>query len=318
VTERESSAAFLGMGVDLSTDTFTAEEKARTLEWYREYHDHGELDLAPFARFTIEHDPTGFKRQRRHVIALGEPVDDAPLPLAAALLAFIHTYIVLGMGKGALYETITVRGLGVSRAEILETIALASLHGGPRGINALAEVADEYLREWPEDDGVSGIDWPDGWAPDIGAFRSGIDLGSDELLPGELELLRDWYRRAYGEVPAHVDFLARVAPGALKTQRARFETAVRGALPAQLIPLLSLHLSAVRLWPKPLRRAVQLARALGVARGQVVTALLWAAVYGADIVMETAFDAAGDVLDAWEDQGVARIPPSTSHAAPLT
>jgi hypothetical protein len=154
--------------------------------------------------------------------------------------------------------------------------------------------------------------------PDVGRFRSGIDLGSDELLPGELELIRQWYRRTYGEVPAHVDFLGRTAPRALKTQRARFETAVRGALPAQLIPLLMLHLSAVRLWPKPLRRSVQMARALGVERGQVVTALLWAAVYGADVVMDTAFDAAGAVLEAWEDQGVARKPPSTSHAAPFT
>jgi hypothetical protein len=49
-----------------------------------------------------------------------------------------------------------------------------------------------------------------------------------------------------------------------------------------------------------------------------VTALLWAAVYGAGVVMEAAFDAAGDVLEAWDDQGVARNPPSTSHAAPLT
>jgi alkylhydroperoxidase/carboxymuconolactone decarboxylase family protein YurZ len=318
VTEGDSTAEFLGMGIDLTTDTFTGEEKEQALRWYREHHDHGELDLAPFGRFMVEHDPTGFKRQRRYVIALEEPVVGAPLPLAAALLMFIHTYIVLGMGKGALYETITVRELGVTRAEILETIALAAFHGGPRGINALAEVADEYLREWPEDDGASGIEWPAGWAPDVGRFRSGIDLGSDDLLPGELELIRDWYRRTYGEVPAHVDFLGQVAPRVLKTQRARFETAVRGALPAQMIPLLVLHLSAVRLWPRPLRRSIQTARALGVRRGHVVTALLWAAVYGGDVVMETAFEAAGDVLEAWDDQGVARIPPSTSHAAPLT
>ena len=47
MSEPESTAEFLGMGIDLSTDTFTDEEKARTLAWYREYHDHGELDLLP-------------------------------------------------------------------------------------------------------------------------------------------------------------------------------------------------------------------------------------------------------------------------------
>jgi hypothetical protein len=37
-----------------------------------------------------------------------------------------------------------------------------------------------------------------------------------------------------------------------------------------------------------------------VRRGEVVAALLWAGVYGADVVMETAIDAAGDLLDDWD------------------
>ena len=119
---------------------------------------------------------------------------------------FVHTYIVLGMGKGALYEIIAMRDLGATRAEIMETVRLGALHGGPRGINALAEVADEYLRDWHEDPATeSRVAWPAGWAPDAARFRSGIDLGSDELEPGELELLRDWYLRTLGEVPPHVE-----------------------------------------------------------------------------------------------------------------
>ena len=73
-----------------------------------------------------------------------------------------------------------------------------------------------------------------------------------------------------------------------------------GALPAQMIPLLELHTSAVRLWPKPLLRSVQLARTLGVRRREVVSALLWAGVYGTDIVMETALDTVGGLLEAWD------------------
>jgi hypothetical protein len=103
-----------------------------------------------------------------------------------------------------------------------------------------------------------------------------------------------------GEVPSHVDFFAVAAPRAFKTQQARLETAVSGALPAQMIPLLSLHLSAIRLWPQPLRRSLQLAKTLGVTRSEAVSALFWAGVYGADIVMDTAMDAAGDILVAWE------------------
>ena len=294
MTQRE----FLAHSIDLTTDTFTDEEKALTLEWYRRVHDHGDLDLAPFSRFMLDHDPTGFKRLRRHLVALDEELDEPPLPTAAGVLMFVHTYVVLGMGKGALYEIIAMRELGASRAEIVETIRLAALHGGPRGINSLAEVADAYLREWTGA-AESTVAWPDGWTPDAERFRSGIDLSSDELLPGELELIRDWYLRTLGEVPPHVDFLARVAPSAFKTQRARFETAVTGALPAQMIPLLTVHLNALRLRPKPLRRSLQAARSLGVTRREAVSALFWAGVYDADAVMETAFDAAGDVLESW-------------------
>ena len=294
----DTPQAFLGMGLDLGTDTFTDEEKTRTLEWYRQVHDHGDLDLAPFSRFMIEHDPTGFKRLRRHLIALDEELDEPPLPMAVGIFMFVHTYIVLGMGKGALYETIAIRELGARKEEILELVRLAALYGGPRGINAFAEIADDYLREWTED-GERRFEWPEGWAPDPGWFRSGIDLDSDELLPGELDLIRDWYRRALGEVPAQVDFLAQAAPAAYKTQRARFERAVRGDLPAQMIPFLTLHLTALRRDPKPLRRSIQTAKALGVRRRDVVSALFWAGVYGTDLVMETAFDAAGDVLASW-------------------
>ena len=45
MTEGDSTAEFLGMGIDLSTDTFTGEEKEQALRWYRQHHDHGELDV---------------------------------------------------------------------------------------------------------------------------------------------------------------------------------------------------------------------------------------------------------------------------------
>jgi alkylhydroperoxidase/carboxymuconolactone decarboxylase family protein YurZ len=285
------SREFLGAGIDFTTDTFTDEEKARTIAWYREHHDVGDLDLSPFARFAIEHDPAWFKRLRRHIFTFEE------LPLAAGVLMYVHTYFALGLGKGALYEIVTMRNLGATKAEVLEALAFGAFHGGPRGLNAFAEIGDEYLREWREEPGAeTRVEWPAGWAPDVGRLRSGIDLSSDELLPGEEELIRLWYLRMHGEVPAHVDALARMRPASLKTLRARYETTVRGALPAQMLPLLALHLHAVQLEATPLRRAAELARALGVTPGQLLTALLWAAVYGGDAVLETAFDAAGDVL----------------------
>lgn len=284
----ETHAEFLGLGLDLSTDAFTVEEKEQVLTWYREVHDHGDLDLSPFARFMLEHDPVGFKRIRRHLLTLGDELDGEPLPHAAGVLMFVHTYVVLGMGKGALYEIIAARDLGASRDEVIETIRLATLYGGPRGINALAEVADDYLREWEDDGAPSRIDWPAAWTRDVGRLRSGIDLSSDELEPGELDLLRDWYARMLGGVPPYVDLFAQLAPRALKTQRARFETAVTGALPEQMVPLFAVHVSAVRLRPQPLGRAIRFAKALGLRRGEVVAALFWAGVYGGEDVLEAA------------------------------
>ena len=294
--EHETHTEFLGLGLDLTTDAFTVAEKERVLTWYREVHDHGDLDLAPFARFMLEHDPVGFKRIRRHLLALGDELAGEPLPHAAGVLMFVHTYVVLGMGKGALYEIVAARDVGASRDEVIETIRLATLYGGPRGINALAEVADGYLREWEDDGAPSRIEWPATWTHDVERLRSGIDLSSDDLAPGELELLCDWYARMLGEVPPYLELFARLAPRALKTQRARFETAVTGALPVQMVPLFAVHVSAVRLWPQPLRRAIRLAKSLGLRRGEVVAALFWAGVYGGEHVL----DAAAEAIREWE------------------
>jgi hypothetical protein len=295
--ETRELAAFLDTGLDLSTDTATEGERERTLAWYREHHDHGELDLAPFIRYQMNHDPASFKRLRRHLFALGREPEDRPLPIVAAVLLYVYSYAVLGNGKGTLYEIVAARALGVTRAQTIETLALATLQGGPLAVNAFAEYCDDYVAEWPEDEG--GVRWPDGWAPDVASLRSGIDLDSDVLEEGELELIRGWYERMTRSVPAHLELLGELAPDALKTQRARFETAVRGALPAQLVPLLEANLHAIRLQSAPLRRSLLLARSLGVRRGEALATLFWAAVYGGDVVMETAIDAVADVLADW-------------------
>jgi hypothetical protein len=297
VTKREADDSFLQTGLDHSTDTFSAEEKASLLAWYSDVHDYRDLDLAPFARFGVEHDPVGFKALRRHVETLGRTA----LPVGPAVLLWVYTYVALGNGKGALYEILAARALGASRAEVLETINLAALMAGPLGMNPLGELAHDYLLDWDEDErGASRVDWPAGWAPDVERFRSGIDLRSEGLTSDEVELLRVWNRELYGEVPGAVELAAATEPEAYKTQQARFEKAVKGSLPAEMIPLLQLHLSAIRFARTPTRRSIQMARALGVGREYVTSTLFWAAVYGGDLVLDSAVEAADDVLEAWD------------------
>lgn len=200
--------------------------------------------------------------------------------------------------KGTLYAVINARKLGASRRELLDCLKLAAPVAGPFGLNAVGERTDEYLRRWDDLDGPSTLSWPPGWLPDQEAFRCGMDVSANDLSPSDLDALREWYRRVYGEVPPHVEPLARRHPRALKTQRMRFEGSLGPALPPQMAALCMLQLAAIRHYALPTRRAVQLAQSLGAGDSHIVATLLWAGIYGGDEVMESAFAAVGDLLDA--------------------
>ena len=288
--------SFLDTGLDFSTEDFDPDEQAAMLAWYADVHDVGDLDLAPFARFWIKNDPGGFKRLKRHILTLESEAGGVTLPVAAGVLMHVFTYTAIGNGKGALYEIIAARTLGASKPEILETLRLAALTCGPSGMNPLGAIAEGYMDEWTEHD-ATGLRWPVGWAPDVGAFRSDLDPSTDELSDEEVARVVGWHERMHGEVPVHVATLARLHPTAYKTHRLRYELAFTGALPAQLVPLLDLHLAVNRRWPEAARRAVQMARALGVRRHQVVTTLFWGASSGGEAALEGAVAAVADLLD---------------------
>lgn len=300
--EKASSAqggSFLDLDIDLRSDGFTADERELMLAWYRDNHETGDSDLSKFPEFTIEHDPGGFKRYRRHIATIDREIEGTALPQAAHLLMFLYGYILLGYEKGIVYVAINARRLGASRGEALDVVRAATAAAGPFGLNAAAELLDDYLREWPSESGEPGLEWPAGWGPDPEALRSGIDPSSDELLPGELGRLEDWYRRVYGEVPSHVARLAALHPTGLKTQRLRFEGSGGETLPVQMVPLCMLGWAAWRGRSKPMLRAAQLARSLGVGRTHVIGILLWAGIYGDDAILEPAFDELGDLIDRW-------------------
>ena len=214
----ETMSSFLDTGLDFSSDELTPEESDAFLAWNSRVHGTGTgaLELAGFAPFLVEFDPGGLKRLRRHIMAIDEHVVGDPLPLGAAVLMWIYSYCVMGSREGTLYEVIAARDLGASKAEVVDLFRLAGLAGGPFALNAAAALTADYLRAWSDGDG-SGLPWPEGWRPSPDAFQSGIDLNSDDLSAGELELLRAWYQRIYGEVPRHVELAARIHPRAFKT-----------------------------------------------------------------------------------------------------
>src|SRR3546814_2971177 len=100
-------------------------------------------------------------------------------------------------------------------------LAMSFIHAGPRGMQASAEAARGIeFEEKPANPG----NYPEGWAADIGAFRSGIDYSTVDLTADEKAKLYDWYLRTIGEIPPYVRFMAEHRPRLLKTHRSEEHT----------------------------------------------------------------------------------------------
>jgi hypothetical protein len=295
---------FTDTGLDWNAeDRFSDAEREALLDWYREAHGTGDLSLVKFAPFLIDFLPAEFKLSRRHLSSIPQPRDGVALPDIALILCYLHSYTATAYTDGILYQIISARHLGASKALVMDVLRYAYLSAGPRGMNAVADRSEAYLRAWTDDDPPARlIEWPPGWAPDPGAFRSGIDLTTTDVTAEEILAISRWHQRMHGVVPRHVELFARLHPEAYKLQRIRYEKSVGSVIPAQLIPLLTLHLAAMRLQPMVMRQAVHQARALGARRHHVVQALFGGLRQSIDpMVLEAAVDAVGQELSGWEE-----------------
>src|SRR3546814_9066404 len=110
-------------------------------------------------------------------------------------------------------------------------LAMSFIHAGPRGMQAIAEAARGIeFEEKPANPG----NYHEGWAADIGAFRSGIDYSTVDLTADEKAKYYDWYLRTSGEIPPYVRFMAAHRPRLHKPHRAPNENML-SALPKQNI-----------------------------------------------------------------------------------
>jgi hypothetical protein len=296
---------FTDNGLDWDIDDrFTDEERETLLDWYRKAHGTGDLSLVPFAPFLIDFLPAEFKLSRRHLNAIPQPRDGTTLPDVALILCYLHSYIATSYTDGILYQLISARHLGASKALVLDVLRYAYLSAGPRGMNAVAERSDQYLRDWPDEEPPAReIVWPEGWGPDPKAFHSGIDLTTVELSANDVATISRWHQRMHGTVPKHVDLLARLHPAAYKLQRIRYERAIGPVIPAQMMPLLTLHLAAMRLDHSVMRQAAHQARVLGARRHHVVQVLFGGLRQTIDpMVLESAIEAVGDELAGWDEE----------------
>lgn len=219
--------------------------------------------------------------------------DEAPNKWNASGVAILYLYAMTGFEDGVKYG-LFARNRTLTKAQIVEEMALVFRHAGPRGIYTLARACQDY----PFVDPVLPAKWPAGWAPDPDAFKSGADFKNPDATPADIRNIIDWYDRVLGEVPRHVRLLARHRPELLKAYRNRYENTLR-ELPKQTEPWSLLQISIERGFGSGIREGMLLARAWGVTKPQILEAISWGTFYGGSESLSLVDEVAGDVLDAW-------------------
>jgi len=284
-------------GLDLTRVGATSEqEKAAFQRFYAKNlgRSHPGLD------FWLEPAPDVLKRYRAFATAMNPGgLEGAKLFLG---FAFLPSYALSGYTEGVRYIIRLWQEQRLTKAQVLEGLAIGFIHIGPRGMETVVDALEGY--EWLSP--TEPAKFPDGWTHDPDAFRSGLDFSRAELTPTEAESLRAWYLRTLGEVPRYVTFLLRYRPEALKAFRARYETAIE-TLPKQVMPYTMLHAMVIRGSGDGIRENVLLARAFGMSKEWTMRAIS-SALLNAGIETVSLVDrVAGDVFRAWTG------PPRAAH-----
>lgn len=217
-----------------------------------------------------------------------------PAVTGGGTLAF---YMLNGYERGVRYVIQSYQQDGISKAQMLEIIAMAFVHAGPRGMQTLAKALEGVMFEEKPSPPAR---FPAGWAPDNAAFQSGIDHASPYLLDGEREKIEAWYEEAIGEIPPYVTFLANHRPLLLKTHRSRMETMLQVS-PKQMWPTCMLYYHVMTRCPDGIRENALLCKSWGVSKSDTLdvvgNALVYGQMEGASMVQREA----GDVFDAWAE-----------------
>lgn len=275
-------------GLDVSRPDETTEEEIAA---YRAEYLGSNKGLLDSFEFWLEFRPDVLKRHKartRHFRTTLEP--DRPL---VGILGAIHQYTVNAFREGVAYEIRLAQSLGATRAEILDTLSVAFIHGGHPGMYAAASYAD-FLRDYVDPQPVTRF--PDNWSFDPRAFDSGMDYSQRDASTEDINALFDWYGRTLGEVPRYATFLAERRPGLLKAYRDRYEHAIREALPKQMLPYLLLGHNVARGFRDGIREHVLLGRAVGMTREQLLDAICHSVLHAGVEALNIVDEAAGDLL----------------------
>jgi hypothetical protein len=240
--------------------------------------------------FLIDNNPAALKTYRYYVTSIQAPFRDPRYQ--AGIFGGIAQYGLMDFEEGIRYSISPALRAGFTREQIGEGLALSFMLGGTRTLVTVARALKDY--DWPEKV-EDAVPWPEGWVADPAAFASGVDFGTIEVLPGEVEKIIQWYERTINWVPTWVRYFARHNPGALKGWRYRYENAIV-TLPKQVLPVSFLFAGAALEQKELTRENFLLARAWGVPVEQILQTVEIATVYGTEKI-SSAYAAIGDLLD---------------------
>lgn len=290
MSNRDAVLSLDGMDYSRMDETTEAEKNA-----FRDFYTRSKGYSIPAHEFMLEFRPDVLKRYRywAHMIT-SEAEAGKPL---SHVIAMMHHYAIIGYDDGILYEIRLSQFGGATKGEILDALAVAALHGHPRGTRAVASSSTEYMRTYQ--DPPHKDRWPTSWSFDPHAFDAGLDYSTPEATKDDMAKIMDWYQTVNGEVPRYIRFMAEFRPRMLKAYRDRYERAIRDGLPKQMLPFLLLHQNTMRGFGEGIRENVLLGRHLGMNRDQLTDAVFWA-MYGSPENYAVVEDVAGDILRAMD------------------
>ena len=279
-------------GLDVSRpDQMTATE----IEAYRAEYTGSNKGLLDSFEFWLEFRPDVLKRHKARTRHYSSPTE--PAHHVVGLLGAIHQYTIMAFREGIAYEIRLAQTNGATRADVVDTLSVAFIHSGHRGMYAAAAYSD-FLSDYV--DPPAAPRFPENWSFDPHAFDSGIDYSQREASREDMDRLQEWYLRTLGELPAYVRFLATHRPGLLKAYRDRYEHAIRDSLPKQMLPWLMLNYNVVRGFGEGIRENVLLGRALGMTKEQLLDAICFGVLHAGANALGIAEEAAGELLRSYE------------------
>jgi hypothetical protein len=206
----------------------------------------------------------------------------------------ILSYMMYGWETGILNEFHTLRRNGLTKKQIMELVMFSQLYAGMRGLGHVYRAVGDLLALWQ--DVEERAPFPEGWAPDPDAFKSGLDFSTRSLTDEDRNKLIAWYEQTLGYLPNSIQFGIKHHPEFVKVNRAKWEVALK-TLPKQVAPYLMLRHHTITGSKEGLREAALLGKAWGITPQLIIQAIAGTAMYFTGFEgLYAAHDALEDIL----------------------